>query len=433
MNTLKFAALGDVRKPGFSVPEAAGRLVRFAYLEKRLMFFCAAHMVGVCDRDLKVYLGRLQYQAASRADALRGRLRELRTPKIKIDGVPDPALEILADEAMHAGNDLEVATILHWLHAGLEGAYRGYRGTTNPLADAPTCDLLDSFASSLRPAVERLEACLAEVGPQAPGSSAADLLGPYLSAAGGWGGAHPRSELPPRQRSIEPFRIRRQPGRDGSCPRVWDYVKPAMEEVEAHLTYMMGIRFSEINVAEGLSLVLCETPGMPWEFYFDVSRHLWDEVRHSLMGEAAIESTFGSRDAIPMRDYESVYCMEATPLEQYATLGLEIEGGQMKYPVGKRGEWEFCRDAARHALMTTFQDYDWADEVLHVNLAKRRLSEWFPDGAEQLSGLAAQGKARRSEVKARQQPVVLARVVSPALLHDPGMDGGSTLRPVSRT
>jgi hypothetical protein len=63
--------------------------------------------------------------------------------------------------------------------------------------------------------------------------------------------------------------------------------------------------------------------------------------------------------------------------------------------------------------MATFQDYDWADEVLHVNLAKRRLSEWFPDGAEQLSELAAQGKARRSEVKARQQPVELARPVSP--------------------
>jgi hypothetical protein len=186
-----------------------------------------------------------------------------------------------------------------------------------------------------------------------------------------------------------------------------------MEEIEAHLVYMMGIRFSEINVAEGLSLVLCETPGMPWEFYFDISRHLWDEVRHSLMGEAAIESTFGSRDAVPMRNYESVYCMEASPLEQYATLGLEIEGGQMKYPVGKRGEWEFCKNAARHALMATFQDYDWADEVLHVNLAKRRLSEWFPDGAEQLSELAAQGKARRSEVKARQQPVELARPVSP--------------------
>jgi hypothetical protein len=53
------------------------------------------------------------------------------------------------------------------------------------------------------------------------------------------------------------------------------------------------------------------------------------------MGEAAIESVFGNGSAIPMREYERVYCMEAPPLEQYATLGIEIEGGQMRYPVGK--------------------------------------------------------------------------------------------------
>jgi hypothetical protein len=68
--------------------------------------------------------------------------------------------------------------------------------------------------------------------------------------------------------------------------------------------------------------------------------------------------------------------------------------------------------------MTTFQDYDWADEVLHVNLAKRRLSEWFPDEVEQLSELAARGKARRSEVKARQQPVALVRPVSSTPVQD---------------
>ncbi|MBV9488729.1 MAG: hypothetical protein JO069_03265 [Verrucomicrobia bacterium] len=408
MNSLKSAALGDVKKIGLSVPQAAERLLRLVYLEKRLMFFCAAHMVGAHDRDLKGYLGRLQYQAACRADALRKRLRELRTPKVKVDGVPEPALETLADEAMHAGTDHERLTVVHWFHAGLESAYRTYRDLTNPLADAPTCDLINAFESFLRPAVAQLAACLAELAaPETPGLSATDRLEPYLRAAGGWDGSCSRSELPARERSVRPFTIDRQPGRDDAFPRVWDYVKPPMEQVDAHLIYMMGIRLSEINVAEGLSLVLCETSGMPWEFYFDLSRHLWDEVRHSLMGEAAIESTFNTRSAVPMRDYESVYCMEAAPLEQYATLGLEIEGAQMKYPVGKRGEWEFCRDAAHHPLMTTFQDYDWADEVLHVNLAKKRLSEWFPDGLEKLGELASLGKARRSEVKARHEPVAL--------------------------
>ncbi|HEY0790563.1 MAG TPA: hypothetical protein VGD78_05810 [Chthoniobacterales bacterium] len=407
MNSLKFAALGDVRKTGFSVPQAAERLLRLFYLEKRLMTFCAAHVVTVRDRDLKAYLGRLQYEAAERADTLRKRLRELRTPKIRLDKVPDPSLELLVEESMHAANDHEVAAIAHWFHAGLANAYHRYRTETNPLADAPTCGFLDAFRVALQHTVEQLGACLRELAPTGDVVSSVERLAPYLRATGGWDGSEKSSVTPPRQRSTVPFTVSRRPGRDASLPRVWDYAKPASEDVRMQLVYMMGIRFSEINVAEGLSVVLCETPGMPWEFYFDVSRHLWDEVRHSMMGQAAIETTFGSRDAVPLRDYESVYCMESAPLEQYATLGLEIEGGQMKYPVGKRGEWEFCRNSARHALMTTFQDYDWADEVLHVNLAKRQLSGWFTEGTEKLNELAALGKTHRTEVKVRHAPVPL--------------------------
>ena len=105
--------------------------------------------------------------------------------------------------------------------------------------------------------------------------------------------------------------------------------------------------------------------------------------------------------------------METPALEQYATLGIEIEGGQMRYPVGKRGEWEFCRDAVKSPLMTTFQDFDWADEVLHVNLAKRQLSDWFPGGAKELSSFAQQGRLKRTEVKERHAPVKLT-VPTPA-------------------
>jgi hypothetical protein len=55
--------------------------------------------------------------------------------------------------------------------------------------------------------------------------------------------------------------------------------------------------------------------------------------------------------------------------------------------------------------MTTFQDFDWADEVLHVGIAKRQLSEWSRDGTKQLSALAEEGKQNRSRVKERQPPV----------------------------
>ncbi|MGC2579712.1 MAG: hypothetical protein WA376_19265, partial [Terrimicrobiaceae bacterium] len=60
--------------------------------------------------------------------------------------------------------------------------------------------------------------------------------------------------------------------------------------------------------------------------------------------------------------------------------------------------------AVKHPLMTTFQDFDWADEVLHVGIAKRQLGEWFRDGARELGTLAGEGKQNRSRVKERQAP-----------------------------
>jgi hypothetical protein len=234
-----------------------------------------------------------------------------------------------------------------------------------------------------------------------------ERLQKFARAAGSLDGSRSGGvpSIPPRERSVEPFKVSRVAGRDETLKRVWDYVKPPMEKVPEHFRYMLGIRLSEINVAEGLAIVLCETEGMAWEFYWEISRHLWDEARHSLMGEAAIEATCGSVAAVPIRDYESAYCMEAPALEQYATLGLEIEGAQMKYPVGKRGEWEFCRNAAKNALMTIFQDFDWADEVLHVMIAKRQLALWSPGGAAELNELAEQGKINRTKVKERKPPM----------------------------
>ncbi len=130
-------------------------------------------------------------------------------------------------------------------------------------------------------------------------------------------------------------------------------------------------------------------------------------MRHSLFGEAAVEHTYGHRGAIPIRDYEAIYALEAPPLEQYAVLGLEVEGKNMRYPPGKRQEWEFARDMAHHPLMTTFQDYDWADEVLHVNIARRQLDGWFEGGLRAISEFSRRGKAHRTEVKARQTPTAI--------------------------
>jgi hypothetical protein len=52
----------------------------------------------------------------------------------------------------------------------------------------------------------------------------------------------------------------------------------------------------------------------------------------------------------------------------------------MAHPGGKRGEWEWCRDVAHHPLMTTYQDFDWADEVTHVAFGREWLIRFFCKG-----------------------------------------------------
>ncbi len=86
---------------------------------------------------------------------------------------------------------------------------------------------------------------------------------------------------------------------------------------------------------------------MPWEFYRDLARHLWDEVRHALFGQAALEND--GVDWMSRPQYTSDYDVNAPkiPGAQYTWLAIGIEEGAMKRP-GKAGEYEFCRDQAKH-------------------------------------------------------------------------------------
>jgi hypothetical protein len=139
---LRYAGLGDVKKTGISVQSAAARLHHLSFVEKRLMFWCAAHLVGTPIRDFKLLLGRAQFLAAERCAGLRKRLQELRVPKVRVDHRPSEGLELAMDEAIHCQSSEEVAAIVHRLHADLLTTYLRYLDETNPLADAPSCDLI---------------------------------------------------------------------------------------------------------------------------------------------------------------------------------------------------------------------------------------------------------------------------------------------------
>ena len=147
MTTLyQYAGLENSQQPGLNVETCATRLHHLAYVEERLMFLQAAHIVSVPERDVKVLLARLQYEDGQHADQLKGRLPELRVSKKKAYEPPETPLKLFFDEAMHAANTAELlASMVNLFKPAVLAAYRRYLAETNPLADYPTVRLLKTI------------------------------------------------------------------------------------------------------------------------------------------------------------------------------------------------------------------------------------------------------------------------------------------------
>jgi hypothetical protein len=102
-----------------------------------------------------------------------------------------------------------------------------------------------------------------------------------------------------------------------------------------------------------------------------MSRQLWDEARHAMMGEVGFVALgVDWTQARITLNWSHRLNTECTALERHAVLYF-IEQGLMPR-TGKRYEWEVAVDSGL-PLMATLQDYDWADEVLHAALGR----EWY--------------------------------------------------------
>jgi hypothetical protein len=126
-----------------------------------------------------------------------------------------------------------------------------------------------------------------------------------------------------------------------------------------------------------MASILHQTPGKPWGFYRDMSRQLWDEARHAMRGEVGFVSQGIDWSTIPVNFTWSLNLnTQLTPQERHAVLYF-IEQGLMPR-TGKRYEWEVALDS-NLALAALFQDFDWADEVLHSQIGREWYVPEFPD------------------------------------------------------
>jgi len=131
-------------------------------------------------------------------------------------------------------------------------------------------------------------------------------------------------------------------------------------------------RLREVDVPEMMASIITETKGKPWDYYRDMSRQLWDEARHSMMGEVGF-AQLGidwPKKVMVNFTYSLGLNTQLTPIERHAVLYF-IEQGLMS-KTGKRFEWEVGQKSG-NPLSALFQDYDWADEVLHAKIGR----DWY--------------------------------------------------------
>jgi len=117
---------------------------------------------------------------------------------------------------------------------------------------------------------------------------------------------------------------------------------------------------------------LAEGHPKPWEYTREMCRQIWDEARHSMMGEVWLVNHGIDFTRVPLNIGFSLGLNTlATARESHAALWW-IEQGLMPRTTGKAYEWRTARDS-HDPLATLFMDYDWADEVLHVHIGRRWL------------------------------------------------------------
>ena len=102
---------------------------------------------------------------------------------------------------------------------------------------------------------------------------------------------------------------------------------------------MLYKRLREIDVPEMMARIITQTPGKPWGYYRDMSRQLWDEARHAMMGEVGFVA-LGVDWTKAKITFNWSYRLntECTPMERHGVLYF-IEQGLMPR-TGKRYEFE---------------------------------------------------------------------------------------------
>lgn len=360
---------------GLNVDETVNRLLRYAWIAKRSMEAALYWLNPTPEWEVKEALSMHAYLAADHAQWFRVRVSEMRNPMPDMDRSPDPRIDQLFDELLTADTTAEKLTGLYGvIKPALLNAYQAHFDAANRLVDAPTRRILRFLILEESDSVAWGEEALAAVGENAAFKAHIEA---YLSAAGGISGIKEMPETLPATRVEAPFVPDYFPLRDERFTQQENFIFPPHEvartegvSAEERTLALLCKRTLEMDVPEAMARMIAETKSQPWLFYVDMCRQLWDEARHAMMGSVYFENLgVDWRKEIALHPGFALRLNQhMSAIEAHASLYV-IEQSLMPAKTGKKYEWKTADEAA-NPLAKLFQDYDWADEVLHVRIGR---------------------------------------------------------------
>ena len=374
----------EAARPGLSVEECVRRLKRYHYAFKRLHEIFTCRITAEPIYELKMTFSLHAHYCAEHATALRQRVGEMREPPLGLEQIPHEALEICFDEILAAPKTEELLMGLYESALpALEAALQRHVADTNPLADAPSIRLcrfalleIGDMIRFGRLAIEKL------VSPEKRSvfKPWMQLLHDCLDVAGGLHGVGaPADKRLERQFSARPYQYDPVPKRDERFPDPYNmgvnaevFLYDPKFQPQPKTLMMFYKRLREVDVPEMMASIIAETSDKPWGYYRDMTRQLWDEARHAMMGEVGF-AQLGidwPKHVMVNFTWSRALNTQLKPIERHAVLYF-IEQGLMPKN-GKRFEWEVGQQSG-NPLSALFQDYDWADEVLHARIGR----DWY--------------------------------------------------------
>ncbi len=367
---------------GMTVSESVRRLKRLHWSLRRLHRIFVSRITSMPIYELKMAFSLHSHYCVEHVGEFAARVREMRQPPHGLDTSPDASVDLFFDEILCAP---AVEALLLGLYEqavpALVRALEHLMADTNKLFDHPTwriCRLTLVEVQDIREYGQQAVRCLVSEQKRAELKGWLDTLSRLLAAAGDLDGTRePSGERIDRQFSSVPYKYDPVPVRDERFKDPYNMgvnaeamlfntgIKPLPKTIMLYFK-----RMREIDVPEMMASIIAENDDKPWEYDRDMTRQLWDEARHAMMGEIGFVHLGIDWSSIPFNFTWSLGLnTKLSTKERHAVL-YTIEQGLMPKTTGKEYEWEVAL-ATADSLTSMIQDYDWADEVLHARIGRK--------------------------------------------------------------